>query len=950
MKYKRRKILIPVLVFLITVMSFSVVEAMPATIFETSKTQIITSGVTHENIVRLTESGWLNINVLRVDLSNPYVSVDTLINKESVNKLTTTKTLASDYGAVAAVNAGFFNPLGGGTGYPDGPIVQSGKLISAWGEFNRYNDIMGSFSIDNLNNVLFNYWKTNMTLETPNGKSIVVTQYDKPSRSNYTDVTIFDRRWGKNSIGVTKDYSDIVEIVVTEGVVTEIRQAKPAVEIPQNGYVIVSRQSNGKLLIDNLKVGDAVQINMVTNPDWNNIKTSIAGAAILLKDGSIPSKFSYDIPSISNTNPRTMVGSSKDGKQLILVTVDGRQAASIGLNQRDSAQLMLQLGAYNALNLDGGGSTTMITRTPGTSNLVLSNVPSDGTMRAVSTAIGIFSIAPPSELNALIIDAKDTNVFVNTSRAFTVRGIDKYFNPVEVDLSKVEWSVSGIKGHFKGNVFYPESVGNGKITAKLGNATGTIEISSLSSPVELKLNTKQFQLSPGKSRSISVTGKDKNGYSALIDSADVKWAISGNIGKFDKPGVFTATSSGFGYIDASVGNTHAYCAVSVAEEKTTVKYDFEKNDASFSSYPSSIKGSYSTSSEQVHRGSNAGKLTYDFTTNLDVTRAAYVVFPNGGITLDSGTEKIGVWAYNSHSNSNWLRGEVIDSKGNKNLIDIAKPMDWTGWKYVETSIGSISLPAKLTRLYVVQTNPVAESGYVYFDDLTLATSSSYPAIDMSKVPKDTVAVDEANKSVEYKKGNDSFRFAVLGQSVSATNPLQQLLLRKFTDKAKNLEAAAFVGSVQHESAKNINKPVVSTVSGYKSFDIQSSRFIQLDTSKKGIRATNTAQWKWLLQQLDTFKGKNVFIFLPESPENFSDKLELNLFKQILTQYKEQKFKNVWVFYSGSSNTSSMENGVKYISVDGAIMKSLKPNEASKLKYVQVTIMGDSVTFEFKPIV
>ena len=949
MSYKRGILFIPVLAFLITVISFSVVEAMPSTIYETSKTQIITSGVTHENIVRLTDSGWLNINVLRVDLSNPYVYVDTLINKESVNKLTNVKTLASDYGAVAAINAGFFNPLGGGSGYPDGPIVQSGKLISAWSEFNRYSDVMGSFSIDNLNNVLYDYWKTSMTLETPSGKSIAVTQYNKPSRSNYTDVTIFDRRWGKNSIGVTKDYSDIVEIVVTEGVVTEIRQAQPAVEIPENGYVIVSRQSNGKLLLDNFKVGDPVVISMVTNPDWTNIKTSVAGASILLKDGSIPSKFSFDIASISNINPRTMVGSTKDGKQLILVTVDGRQTASIGLNQRDSAELMLQLGAYNALNLDGGGSTTMITRTPGTNNLTLSNVPSDGSMRAVSTAIGVFSIAPPSELNALIIDTKDTNVFVNTSRAFTVRGIDKYFNPIEVDLSKVEWSVSGIKGYFKDNVFYPESVGDGKITAKLGNVTGSVEISSLSAPVELKLDTKQFQLSLGKSRTLSLTGKNKNGYSAVIDPADAKWTVSNNIGKFDKPGVFTGTSSGFGHIDVSVGNTHAYCAVSVAEEKTTLKYDFEKDDASFLSYPSSVKGSYSTSSEQVHQGSKAGKLTYDFTKDIEVSRAAYVVFPNGGITLESGAEKIGVWVYNSHSNSNWLRGEIIDSKGEKKIVDFSKSMDWTGWKYVEASIGSISLPAKITRLYVVQTNPLADSGYVYFDNLTTVTSQ-YPAIDMAKVPKDTVAVDEANKSVEYKKSSDSFRFAVLGQSVQATNPLQQLLLRKFTEKANNLEAAAFVGSIQHASAKNISKPVLSTASGYKSFDIQSSRFIQLDTSKKGIRATNAAQWKWLLQQLDSFTGKNVFIFLPESPDNFSDKLELELFKKILTQYKQQKFKNVWVFYSGSTNTSSMERGVKYISVDGLSMKGLKPNEANKLKYIQVTIMGDSVTFEFKPLV
>jgi len=56
--------------------------------------------------------------------------------------------------------------------------------------------------------------------------------------------------------------------------------------------------------------------------DWQKIEMAVTGSAILVKDGQIPEKFSYEI---SGVHPRTAAGTSKSGKELILVTVDGRQ-------------------------------------------------------------------------------------------------------------------------------------------------------------------------------------------------------------------------------------------------------------------------------------------------------------------------------------------------------------------------------------------------------------------------------------------------------------------------------------------------------------------------------------------------------------------------------------------------------------------------------------------------
>jgi exopolysaccharide biosynthesis protein len=86
-------------------------------------------------------------------------------------------------------------------------------------------------------------------------------------------------------------------------------------------------------------------------------------------------------------HPRTAAGLSADGKTLILLAVDGRSYSSRGATMRELAELMKQLGAQDALNLDGGGSTTMVHREGG--ELKVLNTPSDGRPRPVANVLGL---------------------------------------------------------------------------------------------------------------------------------------------------------------------------------------------------------------------------------------------------------------------------------------------------------------------------------------------------------------------------------------------------------------------------------------------------------------------------------------------------------------------------------------------------------------------------------
>ncbi len=931
-------------------------------IYEKSDKQVVTQGVTLENIIRFTTNGWYNFNIMKVDMTNQYITVDALTNAESIGKLATTKKLAAQKSAVAAVNTSFFTPDGSGFGHPIGTVIQNSSVLCASGDFNKYSNSMATLSLSKLNEILLDYWKCDMNLTNQNGSKVAVAQYNKPNGNKYTGITVFDRKWGAAAVGVTADMPDLFQMVVADGKVAQFLPAQPAAPIPENGFVVVTRTEGAKALQQAFAVGDSISFNIGSTPDWSNFKMAVSGSCLLLKNGQIPQPFSFSAPDIVISSPKTAIGSSQDGKTLYMVTVDGRQTSSVGLSLKDMALFMKNLGAWNAINMDGGGSTTMVARPSGEKDVQVMNSPSDGISRSVATAVGVFTSAPAAPLAGMIVETPDKYMFTNTTRTLTVKGYDGFNNPMEVDPALIKWSVSGVKGTFKGNVFKAATNGEAKITASIGEIKASVNVSVLTTPARLILSSQSIKLPVGQTKTFTITGVNLKGYSATIDPVDVKWSISSKIGSFTN-GVFTAEQKGSGYIDAAVDKAHAYCAVSISADTASVIDQFEAINGSFQAYPDTVKGTYSISNEQKVSGNSSGKLTYDFTLNPETSRAAYLVLGNGGYTLNADISKIGLQVFNDHENSGWLRAELYDAKGEKQVVDLVQTMGWTGWKYVEASIDSISLPAKLTRLYLVQVNPVLDSGSIYLDDLTI-TSSGYPTVDTTKIPKDTVPVDDTNKAVSFSKATaDSFRFGVLGQSRAPKNALEKKLMTRFAEKVDGLlEAGVVVGDGSHSDIAKLvkKKPFLLTANvdlkatkavdyKYSVTDIKNSRFIKLDTRADGLRRSDSAQWQAFQKDLDSFKGKNVFLFLENAPSKFSDKLELGLFKDTITKYRLNTGRNVWVFYNGDKNETYMEKGVKYISAAGYEVSGLKANNTDVANYVLVTVKGSAVTFIFRPI-
>ena len=123
--------------------------------------------------------------------------------------------------------------------------------------------------------------------------------------------------------------------------------------------------------------------------DWARARNAVSGAGLLVLDGRDVNDWSEEGLSAgfdTTRHPRTMIGVDAD-EAIWLVTVDGRQPAlSLGMTFTELQALSHRLGLRSALNLDGGGSTTMVVR----GNIV--NHPSDDTgPRKVSDAILVFA-------------------------------------------------------------------------------------------------------------------------------------------------------------------------------------------------------------------------------------------------------------------------------------------------------------------------------------------------------------------------------------------------------------------------------------------------------------------------------------------------------------------------------------------------------------------------------
>lgn len=182
-----------------------------------------------------------------------------------------------------------------------------------------------------------------------------------------------------------------------QGIVTQIVDERGNQPIPPtDGCVISAHGEVAHLLRPKIQIQDTLSLFIEFPPIREPLKLAVGGIPRLIRDGEISIELKDEgLPASFSTtrHPRTALGFTKDKQYLLLVTVDGRQPDySVGMTLEELAQTMLELGCYQALNLDGGGSTTMVI------NNLVANRPSDPNgERAVANALLVLSSIPPEE-------------------------------------------------------------------------------------------------------------------------------------------------------------------------------------------------------------------------------------------------------------------------------------------------------------------------------------------------------------------------------------------------------------------------------------------------------------------------------------------------------------------------------------------------------------------------
>ncbi|MGH2723758.1 MAG: phosphodiester glycosidase family protein [Actinomycetota bacterium] len=320
-----------------------------------------------------------DVYVLKVDPSKQ-PTMDVALGGNVLPGRERTSSMAKRHGAVAAINGDFPLP----SGKPSHPFAEDGDLkTSSLAGSNNFAiradernprignavEVLKVLEADSNDVWTFDRWNDGVptwgeiAAYSPAGRA----KHGRPPKHACSARLMPDgpRRWAPGMNGVRRDYE--VDAVAC-------RKSR----MGRKGGVVLSAQpgSQGGIQIQSLRPGETVSLTWSFR--WKKVADSMGGMPRLVRDGAVVAE-PCGAP-ICGRHPRTGIGVTGNDR-LLLVVVDGRRKGSKGMKLVRFARLFRDMGAKSALNLDGGGSSTMVVAGK------IVNVPSDGSERAVSSAI-----------------------------------------------------------------------------------------------------------------------------------------------------------------------------------------------------------------------------------------------------------------------------------------------------------------------------------------------------------------------------------------------------------------------------------------------------------------------------------------------------------------------------------------------------------------------------------
>lgn len=398
-----------------------------------------------------------------------------------------------------------------------------------------------------------------------------------------------------------------------------------------------------------------------------NVREAIASFGDIFEDG-------HARPGLDNSTraSRTAIGIKADGS-VVMFMVDGRQAPySVGMTMAEVAAAMEELGCVQAINLDGGGSSTFATQREGeeettaTAGLALRCRPSDGYERKVSNTIMVLSTAKATgEFDHAILSPNDEVYTPGSQVQLTAAGADSAGGPANVPAG-AQWTVLSGGGNIDQSGLYTAGNAEGEVTVGLtldGKTVGQTTL-QLRWPDKLGFTNNSVSIDFGKESDLTFKPTWK-GREVKYKDGDFEWNIAPNYYKFNA------------LVDPKTNNTKGDFSMAITPDT------LEKNTVVVEYYAWGTSLTYTS----TYRVTELTTSTTDDGT-LSVTAKVAYVSSGGAIgekkpaeleqTFTAGIGKMSGNLFIADAN-NSLRGTITATlKGNSNVsgsVDVAVGMD-----------------------------------------------------------------------------------------------------------------------------------------------------------------------------------------------------------------------------------------------------------------------------------
>lgn len=703
----------------------------------------VAPGAQHIALRASNAAGNQNIHAVEFDPKNPYTQLRAGKSQGYVWSVQTVNTIANNMSstdggdvAVAAVNGDFFTF---GVGVPHGVFIEDGIILSTPPQYYaafgltydnepfivRHGTILDKiFRIDG---ALVDVAGINMA-HTKNADSLMLFT-EEYARGTKTGTETYELRCRVN-------YGEVRHGDTINFTIEEIHNAVGNTALG-DGYVVLSAQGARIADLKKLSVGDTLDMTFRFNEFWSNVKFAVGGIELLLKDGNV-----YSTTDKSN-QPRTSVGIREDGT-VVMATFDGRGAAgAAGMSYQSAAEAMRALGCVDALNLDGGGSTTFVLRKPGEMQTSVVNSVSDSSPRQVANALVLMNTAPTGDAENLVVSPKERLVLLGGTYNFSVSAAyDGNYKPLPVP-SDISWETDSEINNFSADgVLSAYEAGTFTVTARAGNAAGTAKI-KITDRVDTVI-TDKTEVSAKSGETVEITASAMLGDRAVEASPELfTWSAPKTLGTFTEPGKLTLSETAVsGEVTVSYGEASAVVKIASQTPPVTVT-GFEDNSVTFVPVGISTKVNpnfkLETDTNRIHDGTRSLKVYYNFLNTTGSVGSYYMVSPESAdrsaYILSAVPKKLGMRVYGDSSGVE-LRSLIEDANGAQHTVSYGR-IEHEGWKYMEAS-----LPENLTGpiyvkvpVHLVSNPKKLTQGCLYFDTLRAVYSDMEEDLNPPAVTK-----------------------------------------------------------------------------------------------------------------------------------------------------------------------------------------------------------------------